>query len=209
MTQDIAAGHETTRLASRAAATGGALGAVTAVGAIVGEVVAGAEFMGSTSAEALGWTSFLAACALVLGVAGLVPVVTTQGQRLAWAALMVGTAATTGATATLALVVPALTDRAPDLASNPPAAVPATFILSSMVMGVSGIALALGLRKVLPALPRPAFLLLVIGSVVAITPLPSRFFLLAFGVAAVLAHVATGAAATRSQGPSTVETASR
>jgi formate-dependent nitrite reductase membrane component NrfD len=66
--------------------------------------------------------------------------------------------------------------------------VPAIFIISGVVMGVSGILLALRVRASNPSLPRSVFLLLVVGSVVAILPLPSRFFLLAFGVSALLRH---------------------
>lgn len=182
--------EDTTRIAGHAAVVAAGLATIGMVGALAGEIVVGADFMGTPAAQLLGWCSFAAACALVLGVAGLGGRLATARERASWAVLLLGTAATTGAAATLALVVPALTDRAPDLANNPPAAVPVTFIVSGLVMGVSGIVLALGLRASIPTLPRAAFLLTVVGSVVAILPLPSRFFLLAFGVATVLRHLA-------------------
>lgn len=177
-------------VAAQAAMVAAGLATVSLVGVIVGEVVVGTDFMSSTAAQLLGWGGFAAACALVLGIAGLGDRLAAGVQQAWWAVLLLGTAATTGAAATLALVVPTLADRAPEIATDPPAAVPATFVISGLVMGVSGIALALRLRTDLPALPRAAFLLLVVGSVVAILPLPSRFFLLAAGVAVLLRHLA-------------------
>jgi hypothetical protein len=173
---------------THAATAAGALATVGMAGAIIGEVVVGTDFMETTSAQLLGWCSFAAACLMVVGVAGLGNRPRSAKEQIWWALLLLGTAATTGAAATLALVVPALADRAPELASNPPVAVPATFIISGVVMGVSGILLALRVRASNPTLSRSVFLLLVVGSVVAILPLPSRFFLLAFGVAALLRH---------------------
>jgi hypothetical protein len=183
---------EIVRWARAGALASGALGTVSMVGVLAGEVLQGEDFMGSSAAQALGWASFAAACALVLGVAGLGLVLgpaLTRGMSRAWGVLLLATAAATGAAATLALVVPALVDRAPELATEPPAAVPATFILSGLAMGVSGVVLGLGLRRARPGLPRWVVNLFVVGSVVAIVPLPSRFFLLALGVAAVLAQV--------------------
>jgi hypothetical protein len=171
---------------------GGVLATLSMVGVIVGEIAQGEDFMGSVTAQLLGWGGFAAACALVLGVAGLgvaLAPVLTRGLSRVWAVLMLATATATGAAATLALVVPALADQAPDLATDPPAAVPATFILSGLVMGVSGVLLGLGLRRAVPDLPRWTVNVFVVGSVVAILPLPSRYFLLAFGVAAVLAQL--------------------
>lgn len=179
--------------ATRAAAmAAGVLATVSMAGVLAGEITQGTDFMGSAAAQLLGWAGFAAACALVVGVAGigaaLAPALSRAMTRV-WAVLLLATAATAGAAATLALVVPALADRAPEIANDPPAAVPATFILSGLVMGVTGIVLGLGIRRAVPGLPRWVVNLLVVGSVVAIVPLPSRYFLFAFGVAAVLAHV--------------------
>ena len=175
---------------ARAAATaGGVLGAISLVGVLTGEIVQGTEFMGSPAAQLLGWSSFAAACALLLGLVGLGAVAASAGQRSAFAVLVLATGAMTGGTATLALVVPAIVDVAPELATDPPVAVPATFIVSGLLMGVSAIVLAVGLRRANPRLPRWTSTLLMVGAVVTIVPLPSRFFLLAFGVAAVLGHV--------------------
>lgn len=179
-----------TTVARAGALAAGVLATVSLVGVLAGEIGQGTDFMGTAAAELMGWTGFAAACALLLGIAGLGPALTSSGQRSAWAVLLVATGAMTGGTATLALVVPAIVDVAPDLATDPPVGVPATFILSGLVMGVSAIVLAVGLRRTVPELPRWAYTLLVVGAVVTIVPLPSRFFLLAFGIAAVLGHLA-------------------
>jgi hypothetical protein len=119
----------------------------------------------------------------------------------AWAVLLLATVAAAGGAATLALVVPTVAERLPELATNPPASVPATFIISGLVMGVTGVVLGLGLRRVAPELPRWTVNLFIVGSVVAIVPLPSRYFLLAFGVAAVLSHLPGHTEASSAQEP--------
>ena len=100
-------------------------------------------------------------------------VVALVGVALTWAGvlsrvgsaalvgLVAATATTVGAAGTLALSVLTLNDVAPELATTPPAAVPATFILSGVAMrGIDGLTLALSLR---PHLTRGQFALLVAG----------------------------------------------
>ena len=104
---------------------------------------------------------------------GALIVVALVGVALTWAGvlsrvgsaallgLVAATATTVGAAGTLALIVPTLNDVAPELATAPPAAVPATFILSGVAMGgIAGLTLALSLR---PHLTRGQFALLVAG----------------------------------------------
>jgi hypothetical protein len=91
------------------------------------------------------------------------------------------TAMTVGASSTLALVVPTLADEAPGLVADPPAAVPPTFIFSGFVMGICAIALAVALRRS-GAAPAVATRLLIVGAVLTMVPLPSRYFLLSFAV---------------------------
>jgi len=55
-------------------------------------------------------------------------------------------------------------------------------------MAASGVVLALSLGRDGVALSRRTMNLLLAGSVVAAVPLPSRYFLLCFAVAAVLGH---------------------
>lgn len=177
------------RLARNAALLGGGAAFISLAMVLGGETARGEAFMGSSLAVLAGWLSFVAACLLVLGLAGLavrfVPVLSGSGT-IALAVLVVATAVTAGAASTLALVVPTLVERAPAIAHDPPAAVPASFIFSGLVMGVCGIVLAVALRRALPDLPGWAAPLLIIASVVTIVPLPSRYFLLAFSVAALL-----------------------
>lgn len=180
-----------TGITRHAAFTAGALGLVALVIVLGGEATQGTDFMGSGLAEVTGWIAFTSACLLVLGIAGLAARYgdhLTATGRAALSVLTVATAATVGATATLALVVPALVERAPDIADNPPASVPAVFILSGLAMGAGGLVLARDLRG---AVSRGTMTLLVVASVVAMVPLPSRFFLLAFAVAVLLGSPAS------------------
>lgn len=188
----VAKQHESTeqfaRITGRAAAVGGILALGSLVTVLAGEAAQGEDFMGSGAAIAAGWAGFAAAGLLVLGLGGLavryVELLGTGGR----AAMLVLTLAATvmvGASSTLAVVVPALVDRAPDVVDDPPAAVPATFILSGLVMGVAGVLLAAALRRT-QIVPGWTTTLVIVASVVTIVPLPSRFFVLAFAVAALL-----------------------
>ena len=173
-------------IARRAALAAGVIGLVAGSLAIGGEVAQGEEFMGSALAEVAGWLSFASPALLVVALVGVAVrwgARLTRGGATALLVLAFATAATVGAAATLALVVPALVDVAPEMAVSPPASVPATFIISGLVMAASGIALAISLR---PHLTKGQFRLLVIGSVVAMLPLPSRSFLLALALTPVL-----------------------
>lgn len=171
--------------AGRAALAGGVLGIGSLVAVLVGETTQGMTgFMGSPVAAVAGWATFAASTLLVVGLVGVA--VRYSGLlsgigRMAVLVLGFATAVMVGVNATLALVVPTLAEVAPGVAEDPPAAVPATFVLSGLVMGVSALVLAVSLRRS-GALARGVFGLLVAGAVLAMAPLPSRFFLLAFAV---------------------------
>jgi hypothetical protein len=179
-------------LARSAAVAAGVTGLLSLVGVIGGEVILGTtDFMASPLAAATAWLGFASACLLVLGVTGLLASVGRRsgtGARRALVGMQLAATVMVGAAATLPLVVVNIVDRAPQVVNEPPAAVPATFILAGFVLGISGIALAVQLRRrALFSARLTTFV--VVASVVAIVPLPSRQFLLGFAVAALLAAV--------------------
>lgn len=174
--------------AGRAAIAGGVLGLGSLVAVLVGEGTKGTDFMGTPAAALAGWAGFVASALLMVGLVGVAVrfgAVLAGAGRAALLVLSFATAMTVGASSTLALVVPALVDRMPELVSDPPAAVPPTFIFSGLVMGVCAIVLAVGLRRT-GAAPRGVTTLLIVGAVLSMVPLPSRFFLLALAVGLLL-----------------------
>lgn len=143
--------------------------------------------MSAPGAAAAGWASFVSAALLAVGLLGLAVRYTSALGRAGRAALLglgFATAMTIGATSTLALVVPDLLDRMPEIVNEPPAAVPPTFILSGLVSGVCAIALGRSLRRA--GVRGPGTMLLFVGAVVTMVPLPSRFFVLAVAVGVLL-----------------------
>ncbi len=173
--------------AGRAAVAGGVLGLASLVTVLVGEVTKGTGFMDTTAAALTGWAGYVAASLMsvgLLGVAARHAAVLPAAGRVALLVLSFATAVTVGASSTLALVVPSLVDRMPELVTEPPAAVPPTFILSGLVMGVCAIVLSTSLSRS-GAISRGVARLLVVGAVLTMVPLPSRFFLLAFALGVV------------------------
>lgn len=174
-----------TRMTGWSAIAGGllALGALATV--LIGEATMGPDdFMGAPGAFAAGWASFIGAALFSVGLVGFaishVPLLSHAGRR-ALGVLLFATAITTGAMATLALVVPHLAERMPTIVSEPPAAVPPTFIFSGLVSGICALVIAVGLRR--RGLARGAGgVLLIAGAIVTMVPLPARFFLLAIAV---------------------------
>lgn len=180
-------------VAQRAATGGGLAGLASLVVVLVGEAMQGEAFMGSAWAVAAGWASFAGVCLLVVGLAGLAQVVVGRlpgAGSAALAALVLATAATVGATATLALVVPVLVERAPDIATSPPAVIPATFIASGLLMGVSALFLVSAVQRSATPVGRGLATFVRVAAVVAIVPLPSRYFLLSLALAGLIAGLA-------------------
>ncbi|WP_110180548.1 hypothetical protein [Nocardioides solisilvae] len=180
------------RGAGQASLAGGLLGAASLVGVLVGETTQGADFMATGAAELAGWAGFASACLLLLGLVGLAVRHGTalgRGGRAALAVAVLAGSVVTASASTLALMVPDLAVRAPEVTTDPPVAVPASFILGGLVLGVAGLVLANRFRRAAVA-PRWSTTLFSVASVVAILPLPSRYFLLALAVGAVLVATA-------------------
>ncbi len=175
------------RSAGLAAITGGVLALAALVTVFVIEGRAEDNMMTSSGATVAGWATFVAASLLAVGLLGVVVRYVGVLSAVGRGALLVlgfSTAVTVGAASTLALVVPHLLERMPDLINNPPAAVPPTFILSGLVSGICAIVLAVALRRA--GLRGTATNLLIVGGVVTMLPLPSRFFMLAIAVGVLL-----------------------
>lgn len=175
--------------AAAASTAGGVVALGSLVAVLVGEARGADEFMASTGAKLAGMAGFLGAALLVVGVVGFAVrylVVLGPAGRVAVAVLTFATAVTTGSAATLALVVPYVADDLPGLVTDPPGVVPPSFIFSGLVMGVCGLVVAVGLRRA-AVVPGWTTVLLIVGSVVTMVPLPSRFFLLAIAIGALTA----------------------
>lgn len=175
--------------AGRASLVGGVLGLCSLVAVIAGEGAMGMDdFAGSGLAAAAGWAGFVAAALLVVGLVGLAvrhAAVLSGAGRAALGVLVFATALTVGAASTTALVVPTLAAQAPELIESPPTPVPPTFIFSGLVMGVATLVVFGSLRRV-GLVSRGVGWLLATAAVVAMLPLPSRYFLLALAVGVVV-----------------------
>ena len=197
-------------IARRSALVAGVLGTVSMLGVIGGEVAMGEDFIGSMLATFSGWSGFASSALFVLAITGVlagaarVPGERTRARAAAWV-LQLGATVMCSAAATLPLVVVGTHDRYPDLVNEPPTAVPATYILSSFVIGIAGIVLAL---KRSGAISGRASTFLIVASVVAMVPLPSRHFLLAFAVAGVLAAMSHQRSAGSPSAPATQDAVS-
>lgn len=176
------------KVAQKAALGAGITGALSVVGVIGGEVAMGEDFVGSLLSVVAGWLGFASTCLLALGITGLLvwPALTSgRGARGSAWVMQFATTVMGGCAATLPLVVVGTHERFPELVNEPPVAVPATYILSGLTLAVAGIALAVALRRS-GAVPTKLTTFLIAGSIVTAVPAPTRHFVVAFAVAALL-----------------------
>lgn len=172
---------------------GGILGTLSLVSVFTGEASMGSGFAGSSQATLTGWASFGGSIAVLAALTGLFVATGAQARAGAAAAFLfalLGGIVSVAANGTLALVVPTLAERLPDLIANPPTAIPAATILGGLTMAAGGVCLAVSLgRSGLLASGRRSFL--VVAFVVAGAPLPSRTFLLGFALTAATGYALT------------------
>jgi hypothetical protein len=130
--------------------------------------------LGSTIALLVALLALYLPHAAALGVLGLV----------GFLAALLGTALAVGAAWSYVFVLPYLAANAPELADSSTGSVLVGFVLSYLLMGLGWLLLAVvWLRK--GAYRRWAVVLLAVGSVVTIVPMPSRTLLLCVGVACI------------------------
>jgi hypothetical protein len=109
---------------------------------------------------------------------------------------LVGTALAAGGQWTYVFVLPYLAEKAPGLADASSGSVLAGFVLSYLVMGVGWLLFGIATLRT-EVFPRWAVILLIVGAIVTVLPLPSRTLLLGIAVAClgyVLARPARSAA---------------
>lgn len=142
-----------------------------------------------------GATGLAASCALLLALIGVH--LTTRhamGGRggAAMAVALVGAGLVVGGTWSTAIVAPAFDASFPGLLTEPLPAVVAGYVASHAVLGLGTLVWAVIARRIGAVSPRTGTVL-IIGGLLCITPLPTRFILIAIGLALAVRHTARGA----------------
>ena len=124
----------------------------------------------------------------VLLVIGLVGLFIRQAGELRTLGLvgfivgLVGTALAAGGQWTYVFVLPYLAEKAPGVADSSSGSVLAGFVLSYLVMGVGWLLFGIATLRT-RVFPRWTVILLIVGAIVTVLPLPSRTLLLGIAVA--------------------------
>jgi len=124
---------------------------------------------------------------LLISLAALL-VATQEDTRIgtgSFLIVLIGAALSVGAAWSLAFVVPGLVDKAPTLVNDPPATIPIGYIVSYAILGLATLSVGIKLKRA-RIFSAPLSVAFIIGAVLCITPLPGRFFLLAFAAGRML-----------------------
>lgn len=140
--------------------------------------------MGSGLGSAGAIIGLLSVIALFLGLLGLhLARIDALGSRatVPAMAMLTGAVLAAGGMWDQVFVMPVLADLAPQLLTEPHAAVLAGYLISYGVLGLGALIWAIIARRA-GELTRPVSWMLIAGGVLCLTPLPNRFFLLAIAV---------------------------
>jgi len=171
-----------------------ALASVTLV--IASEITSGGSIEameGSVTGMLGGVLALLGAIALLIG---LVAVYLHQHDRLGGLGnvgvfvALAGAAMSVGGVWTQVFVTPFLIAEAPELLEQSPGPVLAGYVLSYTLLGVGALLFSIATLRA-RAFPRWTCVLAIVGAVVCLAPLPSRYFLFAIAVSAWSAYVQT------------------
>ena len=157
-----------------------------AVASIVIEFSTGGspEAMASTTGIVAAVLALLAVVSLLIGLVALHAV---QADRLPGPGLtgfllaMVGAVMTAGGVWSSVFVVPGLAEAAPDVLETGIPSVVGGFIFSYTLLGIGGLLYGIATLRA-GVIPRGSAILLIVGGVICLAPLPARYFLLAIAI---------------------------
>lgn len=166
-----------------------------AIASIITEFSVGSSpaAMASTAGITAAILALLAVLALLIGVIGIYAAQASElpGPGLTGLLLtMVGAVLTAGGVWSSVFVVPGLAEAAPSVLETGLPSVVAGFIASYTMLGIGGLLFGTSVLKA-GNLPRASAVLLIVGGVVCLAPLPARYFLLAVAVSLASARLQT------------------
>jgi hypothetical protein len=177
------------RLTGLAAPAGFTAAALAVAALVLFGVVVGSGTISEAADSAVFYAPTLAALGSVVALlVALVALFVRQSGELdrlgvaGFLAALVGTVLAAGATWTYVFALPYLATRAPGLADESSGSVLAGFVISFLLMGVGWLLFAIATLRT-GVFPRWTVVLLIIGSLVTIVPMPSRTLVLSVAVA--------------------------
>ena len=174
----------------RLAGPGGIVAAVLAVAALVlFVVVVGSDPISKGAEKPAFYAPTLAALGSIIALlVALIALFARQSEQLGtlgivgFVSAVIGTALGVGGTWTYVFVLPFLSQEAPGVGDESSGSLLVGFVVSYLLMGVGWLLFAVATLKT-GVFPRWAVILLMVGAVVAIIPMPSRTLVLALGAA--------------------------